>query len=330
MRVAAADVGGTKTLVALYEGTPPDDWRELRRTRYASADYPGLAPILQDFLGDEATSVEAIGVGVAGPVIDDTSKATNLPWEIDARVIEQQCGVAHARLLNDFAAIALGVGQLPDKDLACLQDGEVEDDGVVAIIGAGTGLGEAIVVPTGGSLPRVVASEGGHSDFAARNEEEIGLLRFLLARHRGRVSFERVLSGKGLQALYEHVVEAGLAETSQSLTARFEREDPAAVISDAALAGKDPAAEKALRWFCSLYGAEAGNLALKVLPFGGLYVSGGIAPKILDALRGPEFLEAFTTKGRMSPLLERMRVSVVLDASVGLLGARRAASALLA
>jgi glucokinase len=196
-------------------------------------------------------------------------------------------------------------------------------------VAAGTGLGEAIGVPTAGGL-RVLPSEGGHSDFAPRNEVEIEMLRFLLKRHPARVSAERVLSGPGLVAVYDFVIEEGLVRASPQARAEMLATDPAAVIGRLGTSGEDPACERALSLFVSLYGSEAGNLALKVLPTGGLFIGGGIAPKLLDRLRRGDFMEALCTKGRMSELLTNIPVSVVTSPDVAVLGARAAAKVVFA
>lgn len=327
MRVIAADVGGTKTLVALYEGAP-GALVELGRRRYESAAFEGVEPILSDFLGGAEGAIDAAALGVAGPVAEDRCKTTNLPWELDARRIERALGIPRARLLNDFEAVALGLGELDEGALEVLQDRPADPSAPAVVLGAGTGLGEAILVPSaGGALPGVHPTEGGHTDFAPRDEEEIALLRFLMARH-GRVSIERVLSGRGLEAIYEHLVTEG-APTTPALTRRLaEAEDRAAVIGEAGAAGADPACARAVARFVSIYGSEAGNFALKTLPFGGLYVAGGIAPKLIEVIRAGAFVQAFRAKEPMEAVLDRIPVSVVLDSCVGLYGARRVAVSL--
>lgn len=324
MRILAADVGGTKTLVALYEGEP-GDMKELGSKRYVGAEHPGLAPILESFLRDHGGTIDAAAVGVAGPVIDERCEATNIPWTIDARALEADVTIERATVINDFSAVSLGIGELAPNDLCVLQDRPIDPEAPIAILGAGTGLGEALVLPRPGRLPRVLASEGGHVDFAARDELEIELLRFLMARH-GRVSIERAVSGRGLVAIHDFLLESGRAKSSELLEARS-NEDPAAVIGELGASGADPGCVLAVERFVALYGAEAGNLALKCLPYGGLYVAGGIAPKLIGPIQ-KHFMKHFHAKGRMSRLLEEIRVSVVLDPRVGLLGARRAAVAL--
>lgn len=327
MRLLAGDVGGTSTRLALYDRE--DGSTPIEAATFESRQYHGLEPIVRLFLGDAAGGVDAAAFGVAGPVDEDTSQATNLPWRLDARRLERELGIGRARLMNDFEAIARGIPSLGPEDVEVLQDGEVDAEAPIAIVGAGTGLGEALLLPgADGLAPRVMATEGGHTDFAPRNEEEIALLRFLLRRHE-RVSYERVVSGPGLVTLYEFAVEDAGHPTSDETLRAMREGDAAAVVSERGMAGDDEAAAVAVRLFVSLYGAEAGNLALKSLPFGGVFLAGGIAPKMLDALRRDDrFLAAFRHKGRMSPLLERMRVSVITETRVGLLGARNLAAAL--
>jgi len=205
-----------------------------------------------------------------------------------------------------------------------LQAGERDEQGPVAILGAGTGLGEAILVPRADESPLVIASEGGHVDFAPRSPLEVELLQFLWTRHR-RVSVERVISGPGIKALYDFVVASGQVEESPVVRQAFEREDPSQVIGEHGVAGTDLACVRAIDLFVSLYGSEAGNLSLKVLPRGGVYIAGGIAPKLIAKLRDGSFMRAFLDKGRLSSALDRLHVSVVMNPQVGLFGARRLA-----
>ena len=265
--------------------------------------------------------------GVAGPVVEQRCQTTNLPWWLDSQKLSAHlhCPV---RLLNDFEAIVLGIGLLQNEQLHVLQEGEGRQPGPIAVLGAGTGLGEAVAVPgLNGGLPQVLASEGGHCDFAPRTESEISLLRFLQRRH-GRVSVERAVSGPGLTAIFDFIVESGQAIPHPSTLMHLNNRDPSAVIGECGLEGSDPACSKALELFVNLYGAEAGNLALKVLPTGGLYVAGGIAPKLLDALIDGRFLSALLDKGRMRTVLERMYIAIVLEPRVALQGALRQAAAL--
>ncbi len=331
MLLLAGDIGGTKTYLALFERQEDGSLVEIEGAKYTSASFPSLAPMVKLFRGQHGPSVDAAAFGVAGPVFDGQCRATNLPWRLDERVLQAELGIPRLRLINDFYANALGILALPPEDVEVLRDRPADPDGLIAILGAGTGLGEAIVLPAGhgpgGSQPRVVVSEGGHCDFAPRNELEIDLLRHLMRRHE-RVSYERVVSGPGLVAIYEFVVSSDLAPEAEVVREELSTGDPGAVIGGRGIEGSDPACVKALDIFVSLYGAEAGNLALKVLPTGGLYLAGGIAPRILAKLKAGGFLEAMTTKGRMSPMLESLRVSVVTNPKAGLIGASRAAAAL--
>ena len=327
MQILAGDIGGTKTHLALFVDERPrgGQLREVRGERLPSAAFADLGAAIRAFLReDEARAVTAAAFGIAGPVVGDTCRTTNLPWSIDGADLARELALPRVRLLNDFHALALGLGLLGTDDLELLQEGEVDPQGPQAVIGAGTGLGEAIVVPTAAG-PRVLATEGGHADFAPRDDLEIGLLRHLIARH-GHVSWERIVSGPGLATLLDYLVAAGHADLTPAARARLAHEDPGAVIGELALAGTDPACLLAVDRFLALYGAEAGNLALKVLPTGGLFIAGGIAPRLLPRLRAGAFLAAFRDKGRMARLLDRIRVAVVREPRVGLLGAARAAA----
>lgn len=325
MRVLAGDVGGTKTLLAVYEESE-HGFTATHSRRFESGRYDGLASLLREMLADVGATIDRAAFGIAGPVAEDRCQATNLPWHVDARDLERDLGIARVQLLNDFHAVALGLSSLGPSERVVLQEGSVDPAGAVVVLGAGTGLGAAVLVPTA-SGPSVLGSEGGHVDFAPRDATEMDLLRFMLARH-GRVSVERLLSGSGLAALYDFVVDAGLASTTDATRARLGVEDPGRVVGEAALADADPACVRALELFVSLYGSEAGNFALRVVPTGGLYVAGGIAPRILPRLVDGRFLESFLRKGRMTRLLETIRVTVVANPRVGLLGARNAAAAL--
>lgn len=326
MRILVGDVGGTKTLLALHEGPDARSLREVRRARFENAVEDGISPILRAFV-DPSSSLDAAVIGVAGPVYGDLCNATNIPWTIDAREISRQLSIAKTALLNDFEAIALGLDDLPDEALVVLQDRPIDRGAPKAVIGAGTGLGEAIVVPRECGLPRVLPSEGGHVDFAPRDDAEIDLLRHARERF-GRVSVERIVSGPGLAMIYERVVASCEAAASPAAKARLDAgEDPGAVIGE--LRASDAAASIAVKRFVSLLGAQAGNLALRALPFGGLYVAGGIAPKLVEVLEAGTFLDAFRAKAPMEALLDRIPVRVVMDSTVGLLGARRKAIDLL-
>lgn len=323
MRILAGDVGGTKTNLALFVR----EENALRRTElrsFPSGRYPDLETILSQFLAGKP-DVSAAGIGVAGPVVAGVSRVTNLPWTVRAESIRNALGGADAFLLNDLQATAFSVPFLPDDRLAVLQQGEPDSRGTVAVLAAGTGLGAAFLVrEETGYVP--VASEGGHADFAPRDEREVRLLRYLQALH-GHVSVERVVSGPGLHGIYRFLREAeGLTE-SEGVEARLAAEDPPRVISAEGLSGRSAACTEALRMFSSLYGAQAGNVALQAAATGGLVLGGGIAPAILPALREGPFLESFVAKGRFRDYLSRVPVKVIRDDKAALLGAARYALA---
>jgi glucokinase len=326
VRVLAGDVGGTKTVLALYEHRETG-WVEVASTRFASAEYPGLEAPAHAFLAGVGARTDAAAIGIAGPVVNGRCDATNLPWVVDARALGAALGIERVALVNDFEATALGLLELEPRHLVVLQAGSPDPDGPIAVIGAGTGLGEAILLRTP-SGPRVLPTEGGHATLAARDAIEENLVRFLRRRFTDHVSWERAVSGPGLARIHEYVLEAGLAKSHPATLARMRSEDPSAVVGELGTTGADPGCARALDLFVSLYGAEAGNLALKSLPTGGLFVAGGIAPKILPAIQRGVFLEAFLAKGRMRPVLERIPVAVVVDSRVGLYGARALAARL--
>lgn len=320
--ILAGDVGGTKTTLALFDGD-----RLVREATVASRDFDSLEAVIARFLeGRPRPVIAALAVGIAGPVVDGRCATTNLPWQVDERVLAAVVPVARARLINDLEATAHGIAVLGENELPPLQTGTARP-GTLAVIAAGTGLGEALVVGAGAART-VIASEGGHADFAPRNALEDDLLRFLRAEH-GRVSYERVLSGPGLYNLYRFLRETGVAPESSAVGDALRREDPGAVVTRHALAGTDALCERAVAMFVSIYGAEAGNLALKVLALGGVVVAGGIAPRLLPILRRGEFVAAFRDKGRLTPLMETIPVRIALDPRAPLLGAARLAAGLL-
>ncbi len=322
LRVLAADVGGTKTNLGLFV------WergrlRALREHTVPTAAHPGPGPLLRAFLGPDEPPPQAVGLGVAGPVVSGRAAPPNLPWTVDGGRLARDLGLDRVVLVNDLVATALGVDLVAPDRIATLQAGEPDPGGNRAVIAAGTGLGQALLVRCGtGWHP--VASEGGHAGFAPADETEVDLLRYLAARH-GAVSAERVVSGPGLAAVYRFVVDTGRAAEAPRVAAAMAGADPAAVVGREGLAGTDPACREALDLWVRAYGSEAGNLALRTLATGGLYVAGGIAPKVLPRLREGGFLAAFRAKGRMAPFLERVPVRVVLDPKAALYGAARRA-----
>jgi glucokinase len=318
----AGDVGGTKTLLALLDqhGTV------VREDELRSAAFATFEDAVMQFLGVyRGVPMDAACFGVAGAVVDGRGATTNLPWIVDEASLAAAIPARRVRLLNDLEATGHGVLALSPADLATVQPG-VPRNGNAAVIAAGTGLGEALIV-TDGERHLVVASEGGHGDFAPRGEREIELLRFLRDEF-GSVSTERVLSGPGLVNIYRFVRETAAAAEPSWLTERLATEDPAAVVSDVALENGHPWCVEALELFVSIYGAEAGNLALTGLALGGVFVAGGIAPKIRPALLDGRFVAAFRDKGRMGDLMAGIPVHLVLESRAALIGAARVAMAL--
>jgi glucokinase len=320
--ILAGDVGGTKTTLALL--VEVDQRLEaVEKERFASQEYESLDSIVGTFMTYRQREVELACFGIAGPVRDGRSRTTNLPWVVDARALADKLGVPAVELINDLEANAYGIGVLGPEDFAVLHEGNRDAEGNAAIIAAGTGLGEAGLY-WDGRHHHPFACEGGHTDFAPRSETEVKLLRLLLKRF-DRVSYERILSGPGLFAIYQFLRDSGEEEEPIWLTEAISQGDPAAAISRAALSRKNELCVRALDLFVSLYGAEAGNLALKVMASGGIFVGGGIGPKILEKLKDGTFMKAFLAKGRMRPLLEAMPVRVVLNEHTALLGAAHCA-----
>ena len=318
--ILAGDIGGTHTRLAIMEDR---DGRLIptANARYRSREHGSLETVLRAFLTANPASIDRAAFGIAGPVHSGVSDATNLPWIVDAAHVAREFGIRRVGLINDLEANAWGIPTLSSDDLAVLNPGKSDATGNLALISAGTGLGEA-GVHWDGTRHRPFASEGGHVDFAPRNRLEVDLLEFLL-RQFPRVSYERVVSGPGLQNIYRFLRETGRGEEPPWLAARLREQDPNAVISQAALSGESTLCVQALELFVALYGAAAGNLALTLLATGGVYLGGGIAPKILPKLKDPVFLNAFLTKGRMRPLLEAMPVRVILNDQTALFGAAR-------
>jgi glucokinase len=324
--VLAGDIGGTKTHFGLFRAEGNALAPLLDRT-YVTHDYPNLETAAAHFLG-RRRDVAVACFGVPGPVINGVSHAINVPWDMSEPAIAKSLGGPPTRLINDLEATAYGVIHLPDSEIAELQKGEKHDRGNIAVIAAGTGLGEAglIAVRSGGW--QAVASEGGHGDFAPRGADQIKLLEWL-AREFDHVSFERALSGPGLHNIYRYLAATGTKPEPQWLAERMRREDASAVISEAALGGRDPRCVSALETFVAIYGAEAANLALKFLAVGGLYIGGGIAPKILPFILRGGFMRAFLDKGRLRSTLERIPVRVSLNADAALIGAAHMAASML-
>lgn len=319
MRVLAADVGGTKTAVAVVE-IDARSLSVLREERYASAEHAALEEILETFLSRERRPPRLAGVGVAGPIQNGRARVTKLPWSIDERPLRRRFQSISFRLVNDFVANALGLAYLKPRHLRTLSRGRRERGGPVALIGAGTGLGQAGLLCVAGRY-EPFPSEGGHKDFGPRNAREDRLAAFLRDRF-GRAEWDRILAGEGLGYLYDFLKKEAAASESPAVLAAFDREkDRAAVISRFGLEGADSLCRETLALFVSLYGSEAGNVALQYRATGGVYLAGGIAPQILPALEKGEFLESFRRKPPLIGLLERIPVRVVLEPRLGLFGA---------
>jgi len=321
--ILAGDVGGTKVHLALYDFIN-GKLEYTRDKQYPAKNHSGLDEIVKEFLGAE--KVTAACFGVPGPVRNGRLRLTNLPWTLDSRELAVSLDIQHVFLINDLEANGYGIAELTSEQIFTLSEGDASQMGNRALIAAGTGLGEAFLVWDGhGHVP--YPSEGGHVDYAPRNEDEIDLLRFLKQKYNGRISYERIVSGMGLTNIYEFLREVRGMEEPAWLAERLSKGDPNAVITELALAAKSEICEKALDMFVSAYGAESANLALKILSVGGLYVGGGIAPRILEKLKDGTFMKAFTDKGRLSQLLVNMPVRVILESRAALLGAAAYAEA---
>jgi glucokinase len=317
--VLAGDIGGTKTNLGLYS-VHGDKLRSESTQTFPSKSYSGLLPVLQEFLAGTQHAIDSACFGIAGPVVDGKVKTPNLPWTIDTAESRRALKLDSVTLLNDLEAAAYGILTLEEDDFYTLNEGTMRKSGNKALIAAGTGLGQAILYDDGRHF-HPLASEGGHADFAPRNELEIELLRHLIGRF-GHVSYERVVSGPGLFNIYRFLKEVrGLEEPSWLTEQLSAADDPSVVISKAALANEAEICVEALDLFVSVYGAEAGNLALRAKSVRGLYVGGGIAPKILDKLKDGSFMRAFVDKGRYTDLMATIPVQVVLNEQAALRGA---------
>ncbi len=317
----AGDIGGTKTNLAIF--SIKDELRTpLKEGTFPSAHYASLAELIRAFLADSTFSIERACFGVPGPVMDGKAKITNLPWVLEEQQLQDELGIPSVCLLNDLMAMAHAVPLLEAADLATLNVGEPDPHDTMAVIAPGTGLGEAFLT-WGVNHYYAHPSEGGHTDFAPTNQLELGLLRYLLDRFE-HVSYEQVCSGIGLPHLYAYLKETQpLTELTWVTEKLATVVDGNPVIFQAAMAEVDPSplCIATLKTFSTILGAEAGNLALKVLATGGIYLGGGIPPRILSFLQAGEFMQAFVNKGRFSTLLSRIPVHVILNPKVALLGA---------
>lgn len=319
--ILAGDIGGTKTQLGLFQR---GNVREpLHKAIFPSQNFSSLDEIVAEFVAGLDEGIEAACFGIAGPVVDGNCITTNLPWNVRSSSLASLLSLKQTVLLNDLEAFGYGIPLLDADEMSVLNEGTPRT-GNAGIIAAGTGLGQASMIWDGTRhIPS--ASEGGHVDFAPRNELEIELLRFM-SRQLDRVSVERLVSGPGLYSIYEFLRENGHGRESESVAARCQEEDPSSVVSRAALDEGDELSIKALDLFTSLYGAAAGNLALTLLATGGIYIGGGIAPKILKKLEDGVFMQAFVDKGRFSALMSKIPVRVILNSELPLFGSARVAA----
>jgi glucokinase len=320
-RVLAGDIGGTKTALAVYRFEEGRTARLEAEETFPSREYRGLGEIVHEFLGTHGEPLAAAVFGIAGAVLDGEVSATNLPWKLSERRLAGEIGSERVRLLNDLETTAYGALFLGPDELHTLNEG-VPRQTHRAVIAAGTGLGQALLF-WDGARHRPAATEGGHAAFAPRDEREMRLLRFLL-QHYPRVSWERVLSGRGLFHILEFLRSEG-ASLLPELEERLASEDPGAVVGEAGVRGACPTCEAAVDLFVSLYGAQAANLALTTMALGGVYVGGGIVTKLLPKVKSGLFMQAFRDAGRFEPLMRDTPVRVILDPKASLLGAAEAA-----
>ncbi|MCS6782195.1 MAG: glucokinase [Gloeomargarita sp. SKYBB_i_bin120] len=317
--VLVGDIGGTNTrLELLHLADPP---QVLSARSYRNDDYPDLTAIGQAFLAQAAARPELACLAVAGPVEENTMNLTNRNWRITGDALAQQWDIPQVRFLNDLEAVGYGLLQLTPADWVVLQEGKKVPGAPIGVVAAGTGLGECFLTWDGQQY-RVWPSEGGHVDFAPRNDRELGLWRYLQAQF-GRVSAERVVSGPGLWNIYRYLAQVYPEQAKAEILAR---QDPAMITACL----HDPLCSQAVDIFIANYGSEAGNLALKLLARGGIYLAGGIAPQLVERFQQGGFLRAFSDKGRMGPLLAQIPVYLITNPRVGLLGATAAARSFLA
>lgn len=320
MIVLSGDIGGTTTRLMLAEvdGTRV---QPLFERSYPSKQWPGFRPLLGAFLTEacDTPSPQRACIAVAGPVIDNRCNATNLPWALNVDTLSRDLGSRPAQLINDFEGSAYGIAALGPDDMIELQRGSGDATGLRCVIGAGTGFGAAIIVPQGSGF-RIFTTEAGHADFAPADEEQLELIAYL-RRSRSRVSVEGVLSGPGLVNICHYLQDVAGITASRKLTDAMKTGDPATTLSHFGLSGQDKLAQRTLELFIHAYGAHAGNIALACLPQGGLYLAGGIAPKVLNEHNRPRFLNAFHMKDPMAPLLKTVPIHLITNPKVGLIGA---------
>jgi glucokinase len=324
--ILACDVGGTSTRVALFR--PEGDRAVMVGSQtFRSGDYRSLEKIVEDFRAQHSDALTAACFGVAGPVSDGKCITTNLPWQVELKQLRNVIGSKEVMLINDLVANAWGIEWLTPNDVVSLHDGYPDDTGNRAVISPGTGLGEAGMIWVDGRY-RPFASEGGHAEFGPRSDTQFDLARYLERRF-GRVSYENVLSGPGLVNIYTFLRNSARAEEPEWFAEELKRTDAAARISEAALNDEIPICVDAMRIFLKIFGAEAGNLALKLMATGGIWLGGGIVPKIMPLIVStPYFMEGFTAKGKLSHIVEKISIKAIRNQHTALLGAARYASRL--
>jgi glucokinase len=317
--ILAGDIGGTKTNLALYKSSQEGIMLELQR-QFVSQNYASFSDVIHEFLAKVPdTKITTACFGIAGPIIDGKCRTTNLPWEIATTDLQNLLKISNIYLLNDLEATAYGMLYLRDDEFINLNVSAETKKGNFAVIAAGTGLGEAILYFNGLSY-HPISSEGGHSDFAPLTPQQDALLLWLREHYPLHVSYERILSGPGIANIYDFLVASEFAKEPDSITKIGSNKDKSALISQYALEKNDPLCVETLRLFIEIYGAEAGNLALKSLSLGGVYIGGGIAPKILPFMQSETFLKAFCNKGRFSQMLQSMPIKLSLNPETALLG----------
>jgi len=322
MLILAGDVGGTSTRLAFFEGDA-DGLVRLAEGHYPSREHGSLVEIVRRFAARHRLTPQGACFGIAGPVLGGRVRTPNLPWHIESAELAALLGLPQVRLINDLEANTYGIAALEGDDLYTLNEGKPDPTGTIAVVSAGTGLGESLAY-WDGSTHRPLPSEAGHADFAARNDLETELLLYLQAKH-GRVSYERVVSGPGLLDIYRFLRDRRHFPENPGVRDAMNQGDAPAVITRAALAKSCPVCSQALDIFVAVYGAEAGNAALRFLATGGVYLGGGIPPRIIERLKGAAFMLAFSSKGRLSSLVQSIPVHLILNERTALLGAGRAA-----
>jgi len=318
--ILAGDIGGTKTNLALC-AFKEDKLEIIEQLQFASRAFSTFSEVISKFKEEtNMKEISAVCFGIAGPVINGRCRTTNLPWDISTADLQKDLGTQKVRLFNDLEATAYGMLYLPEEAFVNLNPTGRAAEGNRAVIAAGTGLGEAMLYHDGEQY-HPIGTEGGHCDFAPITSQQDELLKWMRKRYPGHVSFERVLSGPGIYVLYEFLRDSGFAPEPASMLTPEEGKDRSAMVSECALKERDPLCKETLRLFAEIYGSEAGNLALKCMSLGGVFIGGGIAPKILPILQNEYFINGFFSKGRFEELLRGMQVKIALNPETALLGA---------